>query len=56
VLYLISLPLGYKSYRDQARAAQAASPAGEVTRSHSSPTVAANLPDPPHDDRPERLH
>jgi CDP-diacylglycerol--serine O-phosphatidyltransferase len=57
VLYLISLPLGYKSYRDQARAAQAAaSPAGEVTRSHSSPTLAANLPDPPHDDRPERLH
>jgi CDP-diacylglycerol--serine O-phosphatidyltransferase len=57
VLYLISLPLGYKSYRDQARAAQAAaSPAGEVTPPQSSPTLAANLSDPPHDDRPERLH
>jgi CDP-diacylglycerol--serine O-phosphatidyltransferase len=57
VLYLISLPLGYKSYRDQARAAQAAaSPAGEVNPPQSSPTLAANLSDPPHDDRPERLH
>ena len=57
VLYLVSLPLGYKSYRDHARAAQAAaSPSGEVT-SPSSPALAANLAEPPHDDdRPERLH
>jgi CDP-diacylglycerol--serine O-phosphatidyltransferase len=57
VLYLLCLPLGYKSYRDQARATGAAAPAsGEVASPPSAPTL-ANLPEPPHDDdRPERLH
>ena len=57
VLYLISLPLGYKSYRDQARAMAAAAPAGgEVASPPSAPTM-ANLSEPPEDDdRPGRLH
>lgn len=57
VLYLLFLPLGYKSYRDQARAMQAAAPAGgEVSSSTSAPTL-SNPSGPPHDDdRPGRLH
>ena len=57
VLYLLCLPLGYKSYRDQARAMEAAAPSGgEVSSPPSAPTL-ANLAEPPHDDdRPGRLH
>ena len=58
VLYLLALPLGYKSYRDQARALESAGPAdGEVSSPPSAPTL-ANLSEPPHedDDRPGRLH
>ncbi|EJN11040.1 phosphatidylserine synthase [Bradyrhizobium sp. YR681] len=58
VLYLLGLPLGYKSYRDQARAMEAAasSGGGEVPSPPSAPTL-ANLSEPPHeDDRPGRLH
>jgi CDP-diacylglycerol--serine O-phosphatidyltransferase len=57
VLYLLALPLGYKSYRDQARAMEAATPAGgEISSPPSAPTL-ANLSEPPHDDdRPGRLH
>jgi CDP-diacylglycerol--serine O-phosphatidyltransferase len=58
VLYLLGLPLGYKSYRDQARALEAtASSGGEVPSPPSAPTL-ANLSEPPHedDDRPGRLH
>lgn len=58
VLYLLALPLGYKSYRDQARAMEAAAPGGgEVPSPPSAPTL-ANLSEPPHedDDRPGRLH
>ena len=57
VLYLLSLPLGWKSYRDQARAAQAAgaaSPAGVAPA--PTPSLTANLSDAAPDDRPERLH
>lgn len=57
VLYLLCLPLGYKSYRDQSRALEAATPGGgEVTPSSPSPPLAANMSEPPQDDRPERLH
>jgi CDP-diacylglycerol--serine O-phosphatidyltransferase len=57
VLYLLGLPLGYKSYRDQARAAEAATPSGgEVTASPSPSGLTASPPEPPRDDRPERLH
>ena len=54
---LLCLPLGYKSYRDQARALDAAAPAGgEVPSPPSAPTM-ASLSEPPHDDdRPGRLH
>src|SRR3569833_2275545 len=57
VLYLLALPLGYKSYRDQARAMEATAPSGgEVSSPPSAPTL-ANLSEPPHeDDRPDRLH
>src|SRR5947209_2731058 len=56
VLYLLALPLGYKSYRDQARAMGTTALAeGEVSSPPSAPTL-ANLSEPPHDDRPDRLH
>jgi CDP-diacylglycerol---serine O-phosphatidyltransferase len=57
VLYLLALPLGYKSYRDQARALETTAPAGgEVSSPPSAPTL-ANLSEPPRDDdRPDRLH
>ncbi|HEV2157596.1 phosphatidylcholine/phosphatidylserine synthase [Bradyrhizobium sp.] len=57
VLYLLCLPLGYKSYQDQARAMAATEPSGEVSSPPSAPTL-ANLSEPPHDedDRPGRLH
>ncbi|BAL77645.1 CDP-alcohol phosphatidyltransferase family protein [Bradyrhizobium cosmicum] len=58
VLYLASLPLGFKSYRDQARAMEAAAPVagGEAPSPPSAPTL-ANLAEPPdEDDRPGRLH
>jgi CDP-diacylglycerol---serine O-phosphatidyltransferase len=57
VLYLLSLPLGWKSYRDQARAlaASAAAPAG-VAPSNPTSSFAPAIPDAPEDDRPERLH
>ena len=53
VLYLLALPLGYKSYRDQARALAAAAPAGgEVSAPPSAPTL-GSLSEPPQDDGPE---
>jgi len=57
VLYLLALPLGYKSYRHQARAMEATAPSGaEVPSPPSAPTL-ANLSERPHDDeRPGRLH
>ncbi|MDE5459416.1 phosphatidylcholine/phosphatidylserine synthase [Bradyrhizobium sp. CSS354] len=57
VLYLLALPLGYKSYRDQARALEATGSAGgEVSSPPSAPTL-TNLSEPPRgDDRPDRLH
>jgi CDP-diacylglycerol---serine O-phosphatidyltransferase len=58
VLYLLSLPLGWKSYRDQARqlaAARAPAAAGAATP-NVPPPVAPVVPDAPPDERPERLH
>jgi CDP-diacylglycerol--serine O-phosphatidyltransferase len=57
VLYLLSLPLGWKSYRDQARkaAAPAATPADVAPANPAAPfTPAATEPD--QDDRPARLN
>lgn len=55
VLYLLSLPLGWRSYRDQARSAAAAQPSDAMV-STSTPNLPPGGPEPAHDDRPERLH
>jgi CDP-diacylglycerol--serine O-phosphatidyltransferase len=57
VLYLFSLPLGWKSYRDQARkaAAPAATPA-DAAPPHPAPPFAAVGSEPEQDDRPARLN
>src|SRR5690349_7178777 len=57
-LYLLSLPLGWKSYRDQKlkfEAAAAAAP-GEAAASAGEQPYPAAASRPPEDDRPERLH
>jgi CDP-diacylglycerol---serine O-phosphatidyltransferase len=58
VLYLLSLPLGLKSYRDHTRAAEAATAAAAASVTAQPP--AASLPpgvsDATAEDRPERLH
>jgi len=58
VLYLLSLPLGLNSYRDQARAAEAATAAAaaNVTASTPAPSLPPSVSDPKGEDRPERLH
>jgi CDP-diacylglycerol---serine O-phosphatidyltransferase len=59
VLYLLSLPLGLKSYRDQKRvyeAANAPAPAAGVAPPQSAPSFAPAVTDASQDDRPERLH
>ncbi|MGX9428918.1 MULTISPECIES: CDP-diacylglycerol--serine O-phosphatidyltransferase [Bradyrhizobium] len=57
VLYLISLPWGWKTYRDHARAAeaQAAVPTGAPTSATPSPSY-PGVADADHDDRPARLN
>jgi CDP-diacylglycerol---serine O-phosphatidyltransferase len=57
VLYLLSLPAGWKSYRDHQRnaAAQAAAPTG-VAPSNPPPPFASPAPEPEADDRPARLN
>ncbi|WJR75753.1 CDP-diacylglycerol--serine O-phosphatidyltransferase [Bradyrhizobium sp. NP1] len=57
IAYLLALPVGWKSYRDQARAL-AASQAQAGTTSVASPAsgYAPAISNPPEDDRPERLH
>jgi CDP-diacylglycerol--serine O-phosphatidyltransferase len=57
VLYLLSLPAGWKSYRDHERraAAQAATPV-DAAASEPAPPLAQASPDPHQDDRPARLN
>jgi CDP-diacylglycerol---serine O-phosphatidyltransferase len=57
VLYLLSLPAGWKSYRNQERnaAAQAAAPAVVVTPG-PAPSFAPPAAEPDEDDRPARLN
>ena len=57
VLYLFSLPAGWKSYRDQERkaAAPAVTPAG-VAPSNPAPPFASTVSEPEQDDRPARLN
>jgi CDP-diacylglycerol--serine O-phosphatidyltransferase len=62
LLYLLSLPVGWKSYRDHARAAAAAkaaaAPQTDVAppASPSTPTFASTASNASQDDRPDRLH
>jgi CDP-diacylglycerol---serine O-phosphatidyltransferase len=57
ILYLLSLPLGWKSYRDHARAAALANqPAADVAQPASGPAFTPAATDASQDDRPERLH
>jgi CDP-diacylglycerol--serine O-phosphatidyltransferase len=55
-LYLVSLPLGWKSYRDQARTAAASAPSTDVARPSTAPGMTPGLSDSAPADRPERLH
>jgi CDP-diacylglycerol--serine O-phosphatidyltransferase len=57
-LYLLSLPLGWKSYQDQKRAYEAANaPVATATvPAEPSPSLTAPVTEPPADERPERLH
>jgi CDP-diacylglycerol--serine O-phosphatidyltransferase len=57
VIFLMSLPLGWRSYRDQAQAAAAAStPPPGVVPANPAPPFTPAIPEPSEDDRPERLH
>jgi len=57
VLYLLSLPAGWKSYRDHQRsaAAQAAAPA-DVAPSSPAPPLASVVPEGDQDNRPARVN
>jgi CDP-diacylglycerol--serine O-phosphatidyltransferase len=60
VLYLLSLPAGWKSYRDHERkaaAAQAAPLADSASATPAAPSpFAAPVPEPQQDNRPARLN
>src|ERR1700759_2475463 len=60
VLYLLSLPLGWKSYRDHKRAYDAANApaaaAASAAPASPAPGFIAPVAEPEDDDRPERLH
>jgi len=59
VLYLLSLPLGWRSYRghQRAAAAAAATPPADVTPSNpSAPPFVSPVAEPEQDDRPARLN
>src|SRR5882724_11258729 len=63
LLFILSLPLGWKSYRDHAArhsaataAAAAAVPETSAAPANSGPSLAPAVADKAHDDRPERLH
>src|SRR5712672_1904277 len=58
-LYLLSLPLGWKSYRDHQRnaaAAQAAATPVDAAPSNPVPPLASVVADPEQDNRPARLN
>jgi len=57
-LYLLSLPMGWKSYRDHARnaATQAAATAASVGPSNPPPPVISSPAEPVQDNRPARLN
>jgi CDP-diacylglycerol--serine O-phosphatidyltransferase len=56
-LYLLSLPMGWKSYRDHKLAYEAANaPAPAAAPQAATPSMTAPVAEAPKDDRPERLH
>src|SRR5215467_8007721 len=57
VVYLVSLPLGWKAYRDQKRAYDAAhAPTPAAAPQADAPSSASPVVDRQEDQRPERLH
>jgi CDP-diacylglycerol--serine O-phosphatidyltransferase len=58
VLYLLSLPLGWKSYRDHKRVYDAANAPAVSPTAPPQPASGfiAPVAEPDDDDRPERLH
>jgi CDP-diacylglycerol---serine O-phosphatidyltransferase len=56
VLYLLSLPLGWKSYRDQERAAAQAVAPTDVAPANPAPPFAPPVTEPGQGDRPARLN
>jgi CDP-diacylglycerol--serine O-phosphatidyltransferase len=59
VLYLLSLPMGWKSYRDHERNAAAAAQPAATTEAAAPSSPAATFspaPDDTEDDRPVRLN
>jgi len=56
ILYLLSLPWGWKSYKAHERAAAAAGTTAGNATADTTQTFTAPVSDEPSDDRPERLH
>jgi CDP-diacylglycerol--serine O-phosphatidyltransferase len=57
VLYLLSLPAGWKSFRDhQRKAAASRATASDVTPGSAPPPFASVVSEPDQDDRPSRLN
>jgi CDP-diacylglycerol--serine O-phosphatidyltransferase len=55
-LYLLSLPLGWKSYRNHERAAAQAVAPTDVTPANPAPPFVSPVSEPEQDDRPARLN
>jgi CDP-diacylglycerol--serine O-phosphatidyltransferase len=56
VCYLLSLPVGWRSYRDQGRKAAAQAMASAEASAPGGLSAAAPPPEPEQDNRPSRLH
>jgi len=60
VLYLLSLPAGWKSYRDHQRSAaavaEAAATPADAAPSNPAPPLTSVVADPGQDNRPARLN
>jgi CDP-diacylglycerol--serine O-phosphatidyltransferase len=56
ICYLLSLPVGWKSYRDQGRKVAAQAMASAEPSAHGDLPSAAPLSEPEQDNRPPRLH
>jgi CDP-diacylglycerol--serine O-phosphatidyltransferase len=59
IVYLLTLPLGWKSYRDQKLAYEAANapvPAAATPPASAAASLNAPVAEPSQEDRPERLH